>query len=172
MPKMIKVNVEDHKLIDDGRVCEDVTEVGLPDLEFVTIAIENISGLAGNMDLPLSSKLQATEYTINHNNGTNCERLFDPVIHKQEFRAVRQVLDTARASVGYESVKYRLHGKPKGSTGGNITKGNPWGGAVRYSMLRYEEIVNGKQTKMIDILANKVVINGKDYSLDVSKLLN
>ena len=171
MPKTIKVNVEDHKLIDSGRVCEDVTEVALPDLEHITIAIENISGLAGNLDLPLPSKLQASEYTINHNNGTNCERLCDPVMHEQEFRTVRQVLDTAKAAIRYESVKYRLRGMPKAATGGSITKGNPWGGSERYSLLRYEEIVNGKQTKLLDWLANKVVINGKDYSLDVSKLL-
>ena len=171
MPKYIKINVEDHRLIDNGRVCEDVTEVVIPDLEHPTTAIENISGLAGNLELPNPSKFNAAEFSINHNNGINCEYLCDPETHNVEFRTVRQKYNAAGAVIGHESVKYRLRGAHKSTGGETINIGNPIGNTERYSALRYEKIVDGKQVLLVDWLANKVIYNGVDHSTDISKFL-
>ena len=168
--KAMKINVVDHLLKDGNRECEDVTSVALPVFEHPTTSIDT-NGIALAMDVPDMTRFNAAEYTINHNNGTNCEYLSTPGLHNQEFRTVRQKYTTSKTKIEYESVKYRLTGMFKSREEGTIETGNPWGSVEKYSLVRFEEIVNGKQTRLIDGPNNIVKINGKDYADDVQRLL-
>ena len=175
MAKMaMKINVVDHLLKD--RVgsreveAEDVTSVVLPTFEHPTTAIDT-SGIAMGMDVPDMTHYNAAEYSVAHNNGNNCNYLSEPDLHEQEFRTVRQKYTTAKTKIEYESVKYRLTGLHKSTEKGTIETGNPWGSTDKYSLVRYEEIVDGKQTMLVDAPNNIVRINGKDYADDVQKLL-
>lgn len=170
MSKSIKVNVVDHLLLDNGREIEDVTSVVLPTLEHPTTTI-GTSGIAMDMDVPDMTKFNAAEYSIAHNNGVNTEYLATPELHRHEFRTVRNKYVTNKANTEYESVKYRLTGMHKAVEKGTIETGNPIGSTDRYSLVVFEEIVDGKQTMLIDAPNNIIRINGVDYSNDVQKLL-
>ena len=168
--KYMKINVVDHLLIDNGNEVEDVTSVVLPMLEHPTTPIDT-SGIALAMDIPDMTRFNASEYSIAHNNGTNGRGLATPGIHTDEFRTVRQKYTVSKTNIGYESVKYRLTGIHKSTEKGTIETGNPWGSTDKYTLVRYEEIVDGVQTMLIDGPNNIVKINGKDYAGDVQKLL-
>ena len=168
--KNIKINVVDHLLIDNMREVEDVTSVVLPTLEHPTTSIDT-SGIALAMDVPDMTKFNAAEYSIAHNNGNNTEYLATPGLHTDEFRVVRQKYSRAKNNVEYESVKYRLTGMYKSTEKGTIETGNPLGSTDKYSLTRYEEIVDGKQTMLIDGPNNIIRIMGVDYSDDIQKLL-
>lgn len=170
MAKNIKINVVDNLLKDNGREVEDVTKVDLPTFEHPTTEV-NASGLAMNMEIPDMTKFNSAEFSIAHNNGTNGQYLSAPGLHKVEFRAVRQAYKTSKTQIGHELVKYIMTGIHKKVEKGSMENGNPWGSTDTYSLLRYEEIVDGKQTALVDGPNNIIKFNGKDYSGDVQKLL-
>ena len=128
--------------------------------------------LALNMDIPDMTKFNAAEYSVAHNNGNNCKFLATPGVHTQEFRTVRQKYTVSKTNIDMESVKFRLTGLHKSTEKGTIETGNPWGSTDKYSLVRYEEIVDGVTTMLIDGPANIVRINGKDYAGSVQALLN
>lgn len=171
MPKNVKINVEDHRLLDGKKVCEDITQVTLPDFEHPVTNLENISGMAMDVDVPNVSRFKAAEFAVAHNNGTNCELLQIPGKHSLEFRAARQNFKTKDVSVKHEGLKFRVTGLFKSVSKGTIENGNPYGSTVKYSVLRYEEILNGKQVFLVDATGNKLKVMGKSYSDDIEKLL-
>jgi len=168
--KNIKINVVDHLLKDNGRECEDITKVDLPNFEHPTTSV-NTSGMTMAMDVPDPTKYNAAEFSIAHNNGNNCEYLSTPGKHAVEFRTVRQKYTTSKTDITHESVKYRLTGLHKSTEKGTVEMGNPWGSTDKYSLVRYEEIVDGKTTVLIDGPGNINKINGKDYASEIQKLL-
>lgn len=172
MPKMIKINVEDHRLIDNGNVCEDITEVTLPSFEHPTTAIENVSGMAMNMDVPNPSRFNAAEFSVTYNNGVSCEGLDNPGKHVMEFRMARQTYDTAETATKHEGTKFRVTCLFKSVEKGTVQAGNPWSSTAKYSVVRYEEIVNGVQTFLVDATGNILTVNGQNYTDDISSLLN
>jgi hypothetical protein len=166
------VNVVDHRLFNDGAVCEDVTGVGLPTLEHPTTAIENVSGMLGNIDMPNQHRFSAMEFTVTHNNGVGCNRLHQPGKHNIEFRVARQKYMTSEAEIDVESVKYRVLCTYRSTEQGNIETGSPIGSTDRFSVLRFEKIVDGVQETLIDIPAGSHVVNGINYNEDIEAILN
>ncbi len=163
-------NVVDHRTLDNGKVVEDVTSIGLPPLNHTTNNID-VSGMAGGIDVPDTSHYEATEYSIAHNNGVNAHLLNVPGKHQHEFRIARQNFNVAKTEMAHESVKYRLIGLFKGRQRGNIERGNPTGYTDTYSLVRLEEEVNGKVVEIVDFAAGIVRHNGKDYSNEIQNLL-
>lgn len=172
MPKKIKINVEDHKLLDNSEVCEDVTQVVLPDFEHPTTEVNNVSGMAMNLDVPNPSRFNSAEFQVAHNNGVNCELLDTPGKHIMEFRMARQTFVTSETDIRHEGVKFRVTALFKRVSKGSIETGNPWGSTVTYGIVRYEEIVDGKQTFLVDATGNQLVVNGRSFTDDISNLLN
>ncbi len=171
MPKKVYNNVEDHRILCDKQIVEDVTSVVLPTVEHPTTPLENVSGMAGNIDMPNPSRVNAMELQIAHNNGVNCKLLSVPKKHDFELRVVRQRFDVAKTAMQHELVKYRITGIPKSTELGTVEAGNPIGSTETYSVLRLEEIINGKQTILVDVPGGNVKYNKKSYSDTIQKLL-
>lgn len=170
MPSKVYNNVEDHRLLDNGSVCEDVTKVGLPTLEHPTDEIK-ASGMVMDIDMPNTTHLNAAEFTVYHNNGVNCKNLASPGKHSIEFRTVRQRYDVAGGAIGHESVKFRVIGVHKSTEKGDIETGSPYGSTEKYSLLRYEEEINGEVTTLVDAMAGVLKFNGVDYNSEVQSML-
>lgn len=170
MPKKVYNNVEGHRLLDNGRVCEDVTKIGLPTITHPTTTI-SAAGMAVDVDMPNTTHLDAMEFSITHNNGVNCNSLSDPGKHVMEARTVRQRYNTPKGELEHESVKFRVVGVTKETQKGDIETGSPYGSTVKYSLLRYEEEVDGKIVVLIDAMAGIIRYNGKDYTDVVENLL-
>ena len=170
MPSKVYNNVEDHRLLDNGTVCEDVTKGGLPTLEHPTDEIK-ASGMVMDIDMPNTTHLNASDFTIYHNNGVNCKMLANPGKHTIEFRTVRQKYDVPTGTIGHESVKYRVIGVHRSTEKGDIETGSPYGSTEKYSLLRYEEEVNGEITTLVDAMAGVLKFNGVDYNSEVQSML-
>lgn len=171
MPKRVYNNVEGHRALDNGRVVEDVTSVTLPTVEHPTSTI-SVSGMAMDVDMPNTTHLNAMEVSVAHNNGTNCARLSDPGKHNLETRIVRQRYNVAAGEIEHESVKFRFTGVHKATEKGNIETGNPYGSTDKFSVLRFEEEINGEITTIIDAMAGIIKFNGIDCTDEIESLLS
>ncbi len=170
MPSKVYNNVEGHRLIDNERVAEDVTSVTLPSFSHPTTTIK-ASGMAMDVDMPDITHLDAAEFSVSHNNGVNCQYLADPGKHAIEVRIVRQRYNVAGGEIEHESVKYRITGVHKSTDKGNVETGNPLGSTDKYSVLRYEEVINGEVTMLVDAMAGIIRYNGKDYTDVIESML-
>ena len=170
MPQKVYCNVEDHRLLDNKKVIEDVTKVGLPTIKHPTTNIA-AAGMVMDVDMPNTTHLEPMDYTIYHNNGVNCEYLAIPGKHTQEFRTVRQRYNVAKGQIEHESVKYRLVGIHVETQKGDVETGSPLGSTEKYSCLRYEEEINGKVVTLIDAMAGIIKYNGKQYTSTVANML-
>ena len=167
----VKCNVENHRLIDNDRTVEDVTQVTPPTIEHPTTEVK-ASGMIMDVDMPNVQHYNAMELEIAHNNGVNCNHLADPGIHNIELRVVRQDYQVALGEIRYESFKIRARCVHKSTEKGSIETDNPYGSTDKYSILRYEEEVDGEIITLIDSTAGNNKINGVDYGSDIDSLLN
>lgn len=170
MPQRVYNNVEGHRLYDNGRVCEDVLKFSPPTISHPTSTI-SASGMIMDVDVPDNARLEACEISVAHNNGVNCKYLASPGKHVIEARTVRQRYNVKIGDFEHESVKFRATCVHKSTEKGAIEMGNPYGSTEKYSVLRYEEEVNGEITTLIDAMSNILKINGKDYASAVENLL-
>ena len=171
MPKKVFNNVVDHRLIDNENVVEDITSVSLPDIEHPTSDIKS-AGMVGDVSMPNMARINAMELTINHNKGVNSHLLTAPGKHNIELRIARQVYDVPKGEIEPESVKYRFVAVHKKTGKGNVENDNPMSTTDTYSILRFEEIVNGDTKTLIDVMAGILKFNGKDYASEIQNLLN
>ena len=172
MPQKVYNNVEGDRLIDNKRTVEDVTKFSPPTISHPTTAIEKVAGMAMDVDMPDSTHLEAMELTIAHNNGVNCNLLSQPGKHNIEIRTVRQRYNVAKAEIEHESVKFRFIALYKSTEKNAVEKGNPYGSTVKYSIVRYEEEINGKLINVVDAASGIIKYNGKEYTNVIEKYLN
>lgn len=170
MPSKVYYNVEGSRVINDGRVTEDVTSVSLPTISHPTTSIDAL-GMALAIDMPDPTRVEAMEFGISHNNGLNGRFLSEPGRHFIETRVVRQRYDVAIGEVNHESVKVRVTCMHKSTEKGTIETGNPYGSTEKYSVMRYEEEINGEIVTVVDS-TGVVRWNGKDYRSVVESMLN
>ena len=163
-------NIEGHRLIDNKRTCEDVIKVGLPTISHSTTTIKT-AGMAMDVDVPDTTHLNAMEFTITHNNGVNCKFLADPGKHQIEVRTARQRFDVPQGDLGLAGAKFRLTCLHVETAKGDIETGSPFGSTEKYSVLRYEEEIDGKIVTIIDAMAGVIRYNGKDYTDEVESFL-
>ena len=166
----VKCNVENHRLIDGKRTIEDITQVTPPTIEHPTTEIK-AAGMVAKVDMPNVMHYNAMELEIAHNNGKNCNYLSTPGIHNIEFRVARQDYKVAKGEIYFEGMKIRAKCVHKSTQKGSIETDNPYGSTEKYSVLRYEEEVNGEIVTLIDATSGNIKINGKDYGSDVENLL-
>lgn len=170
MPSKVYNNIEGNRVLDNNKVCEDVTSFTLPTISHPTNTI-SASGMAMDVDIPNTTHLEAMEFGVSHNNGVNCNLLAEPGKHTLEGRAVRQRYNVAKGEIEHESVKWRVTGVHKSTEKGSIETGNPYGSTDKYSVLRFEEIINGITTILIDAMSGIIRFNGKSYTDPVENLL-
>lgn len=170
MPSKVYNNIEGNRVLDNNKVCEDVTSFTLPTISHPTNTI-SASGMAMDVDIPNTTHLEAMEFGVSHNNGVNCNLLAAPGKHTLEGRAVRQRYNVAKGEIEHESVKWRVTGVHKSTEKGSIETGNPFGSTDKYSVLRFEEIINGTTTVLIDAMSGIIKFNGKSYTDPVENLL-
>lgn len=170
MPNKVYCNVEKHRILDNNREIEDVTKIGLPTIAHPTITVKS-AGMSMDVDMPDVTHLNAMEFTVYHNNGVNGKYLADPGKHTIEARVARQQYNVPKGEIAHEGVKFRITCVHKETAKGDIETGNPYGSTEKYSVLRYEEEINGEVTTIIDAMAGIIKFNGKDCVSAVDSLL-
>lgn len=167
----VRCNVEDHRLLDNGVRCEDVTSFTLPDIKHPTTDVK-ASGLIMDLSVPNKYHFESMEFKVSHNNGNNCAMLSAPGKHSLEGRIARQNYGVAQGEMDLELVKVRAVGLHVSTEKGDIETGNPYGSTETFSVLRYEEEIDGEVTTLIDSTTGQIRINGIDYSGDLSAILD
>ena len=171
MPKNVLCNVEDHRLFDNGQKVEDITTIGLPTLEHPTTDVKS-AGMVMDVQVPNIYHYNAMELEVSHNNGNNCSKLSDPGMHSIEARIARQNYNVTLGQVDLQVVKVRVVGIHKSTEKGDIETDNPYGSTEKYSILRYEEEIDGEVTTMIDSMAGIIRVNGREYGSELASLLD
>lgn len=171
MPKRVYNNVEDHRLLDNGNVCEDVMSVTLPTVEHPTTTVD-AGGMVMAIDVPNTTRLNAMEFSIAHNNGLNCRFLSTPGKHFIEVRAVRQRYNVQGVEIEHESLKARVTCIHKSTDKGTLETGNPYGSTEKYSVIRYEEEQDGEVVTLVDAASGIMRFNGEDCTDVVQSMLN
>lgn len=171
MPQKVYNNVEDFRLIDNGRTLEDVQTVTLPTITRTSNTID-AAGMVAAVDVPSSYHVDAMEFSVAHNNGTNTQYLSAPGKHTMECRVVRQRYNVVLGAYEYESFKVRVTGVHKSTDQGSIERQNPLGSTDTFSVLRFEKEVDGEIVTLIDACTGDNRYNGVDYASPVQSLLN
>ena len=170
MPSKVYCNVEKYKLLDNNREIEGVTKIGLPTIKHPTTEIKD-AGMSVTVDMPDTTHLESMDFTVYHNNGVNCNYLMQPGKHTIEARIARQRYDVAKGEIMHESVKYRVTGVYVSTENGDVETGSPLGSTVKYSVLRFEEEVDGKVITTVDATAGLLKFNGVNITSNVDNLL-
>lgn len=171
MPNFVRLNVEDHRVLDGETKVEDITKIGLPTIEHPTSEVK-AAGMVMDVDIPNMYHYNAMEFELSHNNGTNCHLLAAPGVHSVEARVARDIYNGQQGVTDLEVMKVRIKGAHKSTEKGDIETGNPYGSTEKYSVLRYEEEINGEIVTLIDSMAGIIRINGVDYSSKLKSLLD
>ncbi|MBR3740536.1 MAG: phage major tail tube protein [Clostridia bacterium] len=171
MLENVRCNVEDHRLFHDGFRVEDITKIGLPKIEHPTTEVKS-AGMLMDVDMPNIYHYNAMEIKVSHNNGNNCSRLPMPGPHDIETRAARQNYGVSAGEIDLELVKVRARVVHKSTEKGEIETDNPYGSTETYSVLRYEEEIDGEIWVLIDSTASRLIIAGVDYSDRLSSILD
>jgi len=170
MPQKVYNNVVGLRVIDNGRVAEDVTSVTLPTIKHPTTSI-NAAGMAMAVEMPDTTRLDSAEIKVAHNNGVNCRYFINPGKHVIEVRTVRQKYNVVKGEIEYEPVKYRVTGVHVETEKGSIEMGNPYGSTEKFSVLRYEEEIDKQVITIADAMAGVIRFNGKDYTSVIENML-
>lgn len=170
MQNKVYNNIEGHRILDNGIVCEDVTSITLPTVSHTTSKI-SASGMVMDVEIPNVAHLEAMEFEVAHNNGAKCDKLGTPGKHTLEVRAVRQRYNKTNGEIEHEGIKWRVTGVHKSTDKGKVETDNPYGSTDKFSVLRFEEIVNGKTAILIDAMAGIIKYGGKSFTDPIENLL-
>ncbi len=162
---------EDQRFLDNNEVIEDVQTAELPTIEHPSTELGG-AGMAGKIDMPDQSQVNAMSVTLNHNNGRNGHLLRRPGMHHLEFRASMQVMDIEKSSVEQKMDKFRIDCMHKSGSVGTSEKSNPRSSTETYSIVRYEHERDGVLIDQIDIPKGKMIIGGVDVSSNRQSLLD
>jgi P2 family phage contractile tail tube protein len=171
MLKNVRCNVEDYRVFHDGVRVEDVTKADLPTIQKTTTQVK-AAGMLMDVDMPNWFHYEAMELGLSHNNGNNCSRLKMPGPHNIELRAARQNYSVTGGEMDLELVKVRARVVHKSAENGSVETGNPLGTDEKFSVLRYEEEMNGEIVTLIDSTAGRLILDGVDYSDRMNNILD
>jgi len=174
MPKKVYCNIAKYRVLDtignNQMEIEDVTKIGLPTIKHTIINVKS-AGMSMDVDMPDTTHLDAMEFTLYHNNGVNCNQLINPGRHVIEGRFAVQRYDVPQGDIGHEGAKFIITCAHTETQKGDLETGNPYGSTEKYSILRYEEELNGKKIVIIDAMTGQLQFNGKNYTDEVDNLL-
>ena len=128
--------------------------------------------MAVGVDMPDTTRLDPMDFSIAHNNGVNCRYLAVPEKHLIEIRVARQKYDIAGAEIDLEGDTFRFTCIPVETSMGNLEMGNPMGSTVKYSILRFEVVLDGETVFIADAMAGLLVWNGAEVTGKVESILS
>ena len=160
--------VESDTVYCEGALVAQDTTVTLPEVTFMTADIQAM----GEMSIPLSNAIEDMEMTITKIGvDKNMTRLTAPGKKSVEIRWVQDLIKSD-GSVSAEGCKAFLSVSPVTlHPGASLEIGSASENEITYKVFRYRLVVNGEEILLVDRLAHKLKVNGKDYSKKYDSLL-
>lgn len=159
---IISGSVIAHKLIVDRVEIDDNVSCELPSIELGTSEVKG-AGILGSVDMPSPGQVNAMTFTISSRsiNKKNAA-LARPGKQSIELRFVRDVIQ-ADGTVIPAGAKVFITGAIKKYGPGKVEQGATMDGSLEYEVLRYRQVIEGKETLLIDKFNYQYVVNGVDY---------
>lgn len=167
---MISGSVIAHKLIRDGEETYDNVSCQLPSIEKSTTEMKG-AGIMGTIDMPMTGQFNSMVFTINTRSiNKESVEFIKPGPQRLELRFLRDVM-IADGSMIPQGTKIFITGVNKKYEPGKVETAATMDGSVEFEVLRYRQVIDGKETLLIDKLANVFKINGKDYMSEIRAAL-
>ena len=139
----------------------------LPNVEFVIAEIN----AHGTMGVPVPLRLECMEQAVPTavaDEGCAVMVVGEPIDIEHRWVYLKINANGSTTNVG---CKAYLHCLPKGIPEVEIAPGEITETEPTYTVTRYRLVHDGKELFVIDRLANKISINGKDYAVDIEAML-
>mgnify|MGYP006344231671 CR=1 FL=1 len=160
--------IEADTIYANDKLCAQDASVTLPEVTFLTADINAM----GTMSIPLMTAIDDMEMTITKVGvDKNMTILTSPGKKRVEVRWVQDKIKSD-ATISGEGCKAFLTVSPVTlHPGASIEIGSASENDLTYKVFRYKLVVGGKTILLVDRLAHKLVVNGKDYSKTFDSLL-
>lgn len=167
---IISGSVVAHKLIADGNEVYDNVSCQLPSIEKATAEMKG-AGIMGTIDMPMTGQFNSMVFTINTRSiNKNSAELIKPGPQRLELRFLRDVM-LPDGSMIPQGTKIFITGVNKKYDPGKVELATTMDGSIEYEVLRYRQVVDGRETLLIDKLANVFKVNGTDYMRQIRAAL-
>lgn len=159
---IIAGNVIAHRLLVDSKEIADQVSCQLPSIEKPTSEIKG-AGILGSIDMPITGQVNSMTFSITSRSiNAGAAELAKPGIQNIELRFVQDVMQNDGSMIPASS-KVFITGVNKKYDPGKIENQTTMDGSIEFEVLRYRQIIDGKETLLIDKLNNIFKINGIDY---------
>lgn len=162
MPKMISGSVIAHKLLSGGAEVADEVSCQLPSIEKPTQEIKG-AGILGPIDMPITGQVNSMVFSISARSiNSGAAELAKPGVQQLELRFIRDVM-LGDGNMIQEGTKIFISGVNKKYDPGKVEDSTTMDGSIEFEVLRYRQVIEGKEVLLIDKLNSIYKINGIDY---------
>ncbi|MDA3732387.1 phage major tail tube protein [Niameybacter massiliensis] len=162
MSKVISGSIIAHKLLSNNVEIDDQVSCQLPSIEKPTQEIKG-AGIMGPIDMPMTGQVNSMVFSISSRSiNSGASELAKPGVQNLELRFIRDIMQ-ADGSMIPEGTKIFISGVNKKYDPGKIENGATMDGSIEFEVLRYRQVINGKEVLLIDKLNSIYKINGIDY---------
>ncbi len=159
-----------HKLLADGKEIDDNVSCQLPSIETQTSELKG-AGILGSIDMPVTGQIGSMTLSLStrsiNKNGAN---LAKPGVQNLELRFARDTV-TASGETVPQGAKIFLTAVNKKYDPGKVENNSTMDGSIDFEVLRYRQVIDGKETLLIDKQNYIYKVNGIDYMQKVRAVL-
>jgi len=167
---IISGSVIAQKLIADGVEIGDNVSCQCPSIEKATTEMKG-AGIMGTIDMPMTGQFNSMVFSISTRSiNKNSTELIKPGPQRLEVRFLRDVM-LPDGSMIPQGTKIFITGINKKYDPGKVENSATMDGSIEYEVLRYRQVIDGRETLLIDKLANVFKVNGKDYMSEIRAAL-
>lgn len=151
-------------------ILQDTKTVKRPDIEYTSDTIKG-PGLLGEIDMPTLAAVSSMSHEIGLRRETvDSANLMAPEIHSLELDWDTDVLNPTSGKIEVSHNKEIIKCLPKSFSPGSIEGNTSEDGTLKVEDLYYKRIQDGQALDEIDKLNGKLMINGVDYTGQISTL--
>jgi len=155
--------LKNFKCYDDAEDMVGIADVALPDLAFITEAMQG-AGIAGPIDTPVAGHFQSLTTTVNWRSLVKENiRFVAPKAYHFDFRGSVQIYDEDSGSFTESGLKVVMRCIPKNLNLGNLNVATQMGTSGVFEVIYVHISIDGEEMVEIDKLAFICRINGVDY---------
>lgn len=159
---IISGSVIAQKMLAEGIEIGDNVSCQLPSIEKATAEMKG-AGIMGTIDMPMTGQFNSMVFTMSMRSiNKNSAELIKPGTQRLELRFLRDVM-MSDGSMVPQGTKIFITGVNKKYDPGKVETASTMDGSIEYEVLRYRQVIDGRETLLIDKLANVFKVNGIDY---------
>lgn len=167
---IISGNVIAQKLLSDGVEIDDNVSCQLPSIETASGEIKG-AGILGTIDMPVTGQITSMTFAINMRSiNRNASKLAKPGIQNLELRFAQDVVNSSGQMVP-AGTKIYITGMNKKYDPGKVETSTTMDGSIEFEVIRYRQVIDGRETLLIDKRNYIFKVDGVDYMRAIKSIL-